>query len=327
MRIFLCSILVFLLSVTTFALPGLNEKDKQEAESLVVAAANAVDIRQDPAKPFELKARILTKDFGEGSYVLDWRSRDKWRETITLPKFGQLKLRNGDQSWTQRNPVVPAAIFPEIVKVLGLTAPSIARSISVESVKNVSVNGHAMKCIKTSRKIKHADKASHSEECVDVSTGLLAQRKLGDQIVEFGDYITFETKHFPGSIQSTHDETAFEIRVDSLKSADIDESQFAGIAGVEPWKTCDEIQPPHSIDHPEPEYSESAKKRKIQGKVVLFAVIGTDGKTHDLEVAKSLETSLDEESLKAVRKWNYKPAQCGDKPVPYETQVVMEFHL
>ena len=53
--------------MAALAFPGLNEKDKQEAEALIAAAANASDIRQEPAKLFELKARILTKDLGEGT--------------------------------------------------------------------------------------------------------------------------------------------------------------------------------------------------------------------------------------------------------------------
>ena len=81
---------------------------------------------------------------------------------IALSKYSQLKVRNGDLAWRQRNPIAPPAVFSEVVKVLGLTAPSIARSISVENVKSTSVDGHAMKCVKASRMSKGADRPGHS---------------------------------------------------------------------------------------------------------------------------------------------------------------------
>ena len=329
-RIFLCSLLALFLPMAALAFPGLNEKDKQEAEALIAAAANAVDIRQDPAKPFELKARILTKDLGEGTYILEWHSRDKWRETIMLSKSSQIRVRNGDQSWTQRNPVVPPEVFSEVANVLGLTNPLIASPVKVDSVKNVSADGRAMKCIRVSQKGMGAIEASHREECVEVSTGLLAQRKelsAEEQVVGFGDYVAFETRHFPGTIRSTHGGTTVEIRLEGLKTSDFDGTRFAGVAGVEPWTTCDNTLPPSVINPRDPEYSESARQKKIQGTVVLLISVGAEGKVHDSVVVKSLETSLDAESLKTVRSWSFKPARCGDKPVPFEIHVEMEFRL
>ena len=102
---------------------------------------------------------------------------------------------------------------------------------------------------------------------------------------------------------------------------------IAGVAGVEPWTTCDNTLPPSVINPRDPEYSESARQKKIQGTVVLLISVGAEGKVHDSVVVKSLETSLDAESLKTVRSWSFKPARCGDKPVPFEIHVEMEFRL
>ena len=51
---------------------------------------------------------------------------------------------------------------------------------------------------------------------------------------------------------------------------------------------------PRALHTPEPQYTKSARKRKIQGTVELSAVIGVDGQAHDIVVVKSLEPSLDE---------------------------------
>jgi TonB family protein len=60
----------------------------------------------------------------------------------------------------------------------------------------------------------------------------------------------------------------------------------------------------HNVD---PEYPVLARQARIQGKVVLEAVIETDGRVTDVRVVESPHPMLDEAAIAAVQQWRYKP--------------------
>jgi TonB family protein len=63
-----------------------------------------------------------------------------------------------------------------------------------------------------------------------------------------------------------------------------------------------------------PIYPPEAKKNKIQGKVVLNAVIGTDGRMESVRVLSGPD-ELQQSALDAVRQWTYKPYLLNGQPV------------
>ena len=87
------------------------------------------------------------------------------------------------------------------------------------------------------------------------------------------------------------------------------------------------VTSPVVIFDPDPEYSEEARKMKQQGVVVLWVVIGVDGRPQQMKVQRSLGMGLDEKALEAVRKWRFKPATRDGKPVPVAVNVEVSFRL
>jgi len=77
----------------------------------------------------------------------------------------------------------------------------------------------------------------------------------------------------------------------------------------------------------EPEYPSDAKKAGIEGTVVLEAMIGTDGRIHDLRVMSAPEASLAASSFAAVSQWEYRPYVMGGRTVPVQTTVTVTFSL
>ena len=63
------------------------------------------------------------------------------------------------------------------------------------------------------------------------------------------------------------------------------------------------MSPPRLIYGPDPEFSEEARKAKLQGTVVLWVVVGPDGRTHAIRIARSLGMGLDDKAIQAVRLW------------------------
>ena len=75
-----------------------------------------------------------------------------------------------------------------------------------------------------------------------------------------------------------------------------------------------------------PVYPPAAKKARIQGKVALSAVIGTDGIVESLRVLSG-PRELQQSSLDAVRQWTYKPFLLNGNPVEVETTVNVVYTL
>ncbi len=87
------------------------------------------------------------------------------------------------------------------------------------------------------------------------------------------------------------------------------------------------VSAPRVIYQPDPEYSEEARKAKYQGTVVLWVVVGADGRPREMRVARSLGMGLDEKALEAVRTWRFEPARMNGQPVPVQINVEVNFRL
>lgn len=75
-----------------------------------------------------------------------------------------------------------------------------------------------------------------------------------------------------------------------------------------------------------PIYPPDAKAARIQGSVVLKAIIGKDGTIENLSVISG-HPLLTPSALDAVRQWKYRPYLLNGSPVEVETQVTINFTL
>jgi len=87
------------------------------------------------------------------------------------------------------------------------------------------------------------------------------------------------------------------------------------------------VSAPRLIYGPDPEFSEEARKAKYQGTVVLWVIVGTDGRTHEIRVQRSLGMGLDEKAMEAVRVWRFEPARKNGQPVAVQVNVEVNFRL
>jgi periplasmic protein TonB len=87
------------------------------------------------------------------------------------------------------------------------------------------------------------------------------------------------------------------------------------------------VSAPKAIYAPDPEYSEEARKVKHMGTVVLWLVVGPDGRPRDIKVLRTLGLGLDEKAIEAVKNWRFEPAYKDGKPVSCMINVEVNFHL
>jgi hypothetical protein len=76
-----------------------------------------------------------------------------------------------------------------------------------------------------------------------------------------------------------------------------------------------------------PIYPQDAKSAHIDGKVVLQAIIGVDGRVHDLTAVDGPSPSLIAASMVAVSQWRYKPYLLNGAPVEVDTTVNVIYRL
>lgn len=88
------------------------------------------------------------------------------------------------------------------------------------------------------------------------------------------------------------------------------------------------VAEPRYRENDRPIYPRMARLKGYEGTALLEVKVGADGRVKDLVVKKSSGYQiLDEEALRAVRKWLYLPARRGGTPVPSRMIVPIPFKL
>ena len=75
----------------------------------------------------------------------------------------------------------------------------------------------------------------------------------------------------------------------------------------------------------EPEYTETARRARLQGTVVLKVLVGPDGVAQTVTVERPLGMGLDEKAIEAVKKWRFRPGMKDGKPVPVQATIEVNF--
>ena len=89
----------------------------------------------------------------------------------------------------------------------------------------------------------------------------------------------------------------------------------------------EDVTAPRLLSKVEPEYSEEARKVKLQGSVMLRIVVDERGRAESIEVTQGLGLGLDERAVEAVKKWRFHPGTRAGRPVPTSAIVQVTFRL
>ncbi|MBV9340366.1 MAG: TonB family protein [Acidobacteria bacterium] len=81
------------------------------------------------------------------------------------------------------------------------------------------------------------------------------------------------------------------------------------------------------IHRVQPIYPQMAKIARVQGPVVLAAIIGKDGTIQNLHVLSTASPLLNQAALDAVKQWRYRPYILNGEPVEVDTQITVNFTL
>ena len=100
-----------------------------------------------------------------------------------------------------------------------------------------------------------------------------------------------------------------------------------GGTGGGPFQPGSGIMPPTLVREVRPGYTDEARRRAIEGDVILEIVVQRDGSVGRVRVTRSLGAGLDQKAVEAVRQWRFGPARRQGAAVDVVVEVSVEFKL
>ena len=84
---------------------------------------------------------------------------------------------------------------------------------------------------------------------------------------------------------------------------------------------------PVLLDKIEPQYTETARRVRLEGTVIVQAVIDEQGRVVDVKILKPLPMGLDKAAVDAVSRWRFQPATLHGRPVKVYYSLTVNFRV
>ncbi len=98
--------------------------------------------------------------------------------------------------------------------------------------------------------------------------------------------------------------------------------RFTELGGSSPDDMLSAPLPTRKID---PKYAQAAIAEGVEGKVLLYAVIHSDGRVDQVRLVQGIDERLDSSAVAAFSKWEFQPATRNGQPVDLEAVVQIPF--
>ncbi len=131
--------------------------------------------------------------------------------------------------------------------------------------------------------------------------------------------LTFAT--FLRAQDRTEEAQAMETRARAAQTGDAVPELF----GV--YRVGNGVAGPAVLSKVDPDYTEEAKVLGLSGMVTLFVEIDPDGMARNVTVTKRLGMGLDDEAVKAVGQWRFRPGTKDGQAVPVRATIEVNFRV
>jgi TonB family protein len=91
--------------------------------------------------------------------------------------------------------------------------------------------------------------------------------------------------------------------------------------------TGDDLSAPEAISKVDPAYPQDLMHDRVEGVVVLYAIIRSDGSVDGVRVLEGVDERLDENARKALQQWRFRPGTKNGQPVDIEAVVRVPFRV
>jgi TonB family protein len=317
-------------------------------EAMLHAAASSYDLQSAAAKPWHLRILYQLYDQDEkpaenGTLEYWWATPERSRESLTrgsvtrsrwhTPGGKTLAVASGRFNFAE-NGLLNQFLSP-------LPSPDRFNDQNTRFDKETVKFGKTdAPCVMLIPKALRIDGESLSPGlfptyCFDPQLPLLVARLAwGAPTIGYGSFLRFGGHYLPGSVtEYERGRKILTAKVDSaegmqpddaalIPSPDATQNPLLQMVGV-----ASGVMAGARIGGSLPAYPENAKAARESGTVVLRALIGTDGRIHDLSVVSAPALSLVIASMQAVQTWQYRPYLLNGQPVEVETQINVVFTL
>jgi len=93
-----------------------------------------------------------------------------------------------------------------------------------------------------------------------------------------------------------------------------------------PHQATADVSAPGPIRKVDPRYPPTLIKEHVEGEVVLYAVIRSDGSVDSIQLVRGIDEQLDANAMQALSQWKFRPATKQGTPVDLEAIVHIPFH-
>jgi len=311
---------------------------RAQATALFAKALAVSDLRAPGSPPFELRGTINARQRGRkdvtGAYLLKWASPEKWREEIHFSDYTRVRVGGKNLYWQSRTtsqevqPVAELDQAMNFIKDLHIWA----RPEAMNDLKGVKLyQGKIKKAKSDCVTLKSKENLYTPDYCFDPGKGMLvSEGPVNNELFELSEFTPFFGKLFPGNIRINEDPALpVTFIVDSISPlGSTDPTDFQPAPSATTWPSCDDPdtlpKPRHSIL---PVYPVSEKLARTDGAVLIYVVIDTDGRLHNLKVLSAPDIGLAKSALTAVERWEFAPETCHNTPVPVETLLAVVYRL
>jgi len=280
--------------------------------------------RHKPHKPQQGAAEVHT--YGDepvdAGYQLIWATPEQWREEISIGNDRAIRIGGKGTSSTKGDSEQAQAIRSQLRSLDLAAILYVEPSYSFGGVKRRKHDDARMQCLL--RTTKH----SKTDLCFDAATGALIRSESGDSTTEFSKYSEFRGKLFPRIVTVFHGKKTYEVIEVMELTYDSNpkpllfdtDAQYKTLAG------CEHPVVPTPIKLPDPEYPAPLKTQNLQV-VRLSATVTETGGVENIAVTRSAG-ALDVYAISALRNWQFAPATCGSRAVPFQffTEVNFRTH-
>jgi protein TonB len=146
-------------------------------------------------------------------------------------------------------------------------------------------------------------------------------------------------EELPAAVDNAGDEGGDDYGVDGGVEGGIEGGVVGGVPGGvlggvpgganpedPPLRVGGDVEPPEIVRQVQPRYPEVAKAARVQGLVILEAIINTEGQVEDVKVLRGHKL-LEQAAIEAIYQWKFRPGRLNGKPVKVVFTLTVNFTL
>jgi TonB family protein len=290
--------------------------------------------------PFHLKATFVASgdaEFkGNGNYEEWWEDKDHWRQEATVGDFRLALINN------QKSPVLYASSrdIPEsVIHAMGAALTKVGPDLGTAGdwrMKGKKIGGVRLTIVSEKPRRSPNGDMILPYLYYFTSDGILRIQGDSQATTVYNDVRPFQGLLIPRTIETKFgQQQLLKVSIETLEPLRTDKGTTVKLADIPndlPLIGDYMVGVPRAmagnlVSQPQPIYPAEAKWRRIQGRVLIGAVIDENGNMRDLHVIASPDKSLSKASLDAVHQWRYKPTIVDGKAVAVYTTVTVVFTL